>query len=165
MSIDKLSETETRVIQGEALMGIAHFVTQKTQLEVKLISHVTMVPVMNRDLYKQKKVKSQQDLKGIDQIVITDKNPSGASFGLLTDGKKWHILDSQFKRELILAGLGWGHMPLKSIERELKEKKLVALEYADIYSRDIDINLIRLKKHHFGPIAKKLWDDLISFHL
>ncbi len=165
MSVDILSETERRILLGEAQIGITHFLQDKSQLEIHLIGHVKMVPVMNRELYKQKKIKTQHDLQGIDQIVIGDKNPSGASFGLLSEGKKWRILDGQFKREIILAGLGWGHMPFRSVERELKEKKLIALEFAEVHSRDLAINLIRLKKHHFGPVAKKLWEDLISFHL
>ena len=165
MSFDILSEAERRVLGTETEMGITHFVTNKNLLEVVPISTISMVPVMNRDLFKEKKVKSQDDLKLIDQIVIGDKNVSGASFGLLEDGKKWRILDNNFKHEIILAGLGWGHLPLRNIERELKEKKLVILDFEDIHQRELTIHLIRLKKHHFGPVAKRLWDELISFHL
>jgi DNA-binding transcriptional LysR family regulator len=165
MSFDILSEAERRVIGEETEMGITHFVTNQNLLDVVPIASISMVPVMNRDLFKEKKVKSQNDLKLIDQIVIGDKNPSGASFGLLDDGKKWRILDTNFKREIIFSGLGWGHMPMRDIERELKEKKLVILEFEDIHPRELAINLIRSKKHHFGPVAKRLWDELISFHL
>lgn len=120
---------------------------------------------MNVELFKQKKIKNQDDLMDVEQIVFGDKNAQGASFGLLERGKKWRILDSNFKREIILAGLGWGHLPHNAIVQELKEKKLVILNFEDIHPRELDINLIRLKKQHLGPVAKSLWEDLISFQL
>jgi DNA-binding transcriptional LysR family regulator len=165
MSFDILSEAERKVLQGEVEMGITHFVKEPNLLDVVPYSTIKMIPVMNRDLYRERKVRSQDDLKLIDQIVIGDKNPSGgANFGLLHEGKKWRILDSFFKKELILAGLGWGHLPQKSVERELKEKTLVSLNFTDIHPRELSIYLIRLKKHRFGPVAKNLWQELITFH-
>lgn len=165
MCFDILSEAERRVLAQETQFGITHFVSEKKALEIVPITKVTMVPVMNREVYKDRKVKHQNDLLEIDQVVIADKNPTGASFGLLESGKKWRITDSNFKQEIILAGLGWGHMPLGAVEREIKEKKLIVLEFEDIHPRDLEINLIRLKKTQPGPVAKKLWDELISFHL
>ena len=165
MCFDILSEAERRVLTKETQFGITHFVTEQSALEIRPITSVTMVPVMNRELFKEKKVKSQLDLMNIEQIVVADKNPKGASFGLLENGKKWRLNDSNFKREIILAGMGWGHLPMSSIEREIKDKKIVILDFEDIHPRDLGIYLIRLKKHQLGPIAKKLWEELISFHL
>lgn len=165
MSLDLLSETERKVMDREIQIGITHFVSERTSLEIVPFTTVKMVPVMNRDLFEEKKVKNQNDLMEIDQVVIGDKNPKGASFGLLESGKKWRLLDNNFKREIILSGLGWGHLPQNTIEQELKEKKIVILDFEDIHPRDLDINLIRLRKQHFGPVAKKLWDELISFQL
>ena len=165
MCFDILSEAEHKVLSKETQFGITHFVTDSSVLEIHPITKVKMVPVMSRELYKERKVKSQNDLLLIDQIVVADKNPKGASFGLLDNGRKWRLNDSNFKHEIILAGMGWGHLPFSSIEREIKEKKIVILDFEDIHPRELEIYLIRLKKHQLGPIAKKLWDELISFHL
>lgn len=165
LSFDILSEAERKVTSKEALFGITHFVTEKSILELVPVTKVTMVPVMNRELYKEKKVKTQKDLLHIDQVVVGDKNPKGASFGLLDEGKKWRMTDNNFKQDIIFAGLGWGHLPMHTVEREIKEKKIIVLNFEDIHPRDLEIYLIRLKKHQFGPIAKKLWEELISFHL
>lgn len=163
LSFDILSETERRVLNKESQIGITNFVSDANSLEAIPITNVKMIPVMSRDLYKQKKVKRQSDLSEIDQIVVGDKNgPKGASFGLLDTGKKWRIKDNNFKRDIILAGLGWGHLPEHSIERELKEKKLVIINFEDIHPRDLEINLIRLKKNQMGIVAKSLWEELIS---
>lgn len=162
MGFEILSEAERRVLSREAQIGITHFISDNTALEIIPITTVKMIPVMSRELFKERKVKSQNDLNEIDQIVVGDKNGSrGASFGLLDEGKKWRISDSNFKRDIILAGLGWGHLPDHTISRELAEKKLIILDFEDIHPRELDINLIRLKKTQLGVVAKALWDELI----
>lgn len=164
LTFDILSEAERKVLARESLFGITHFLSHPEQLEVVPICTVKMIPVMNRSLYQERKVKSQADLSGITQIVVSDKNKNGASFGLLDDGKKWRLSDDNFKREIIMAGLGWGHLPLHRIEREIKEKKLTVLEFEDVHPRELDINLIRLKKAALGIVARKLWDELTTLH-
>lgn len=161
LGFDILSETERKVLAKEAQIGITHFLSDKNAFEILPITSVKMLPVMSRELYKERKVKNQNDLKEIDQIVIGDKNPKGgASFGLLDSGKKWRINEGNFKRDIILAGLGWGHLPDHTIEREIAEKKLVILDFEDIHPRELDINLFRLKKQQLGVVAKSLWEDL-----
>lgn len=164
LCFDILSEAERKVMSRESLFGVTHFLTENNQLEVVPITKVKMIPVMNKALYESKKVKKQNDLSEISQIVVSDKNKNGASFGLLDEGKKWRLVDNNFKRDIILAGLGWGHLPLHTIERELKEKKLVILDFEDIHPRDLAINLIRLKKAPLGIVAKSLWDELTALH-
>lgn len=160
LTFDILSEIERRVLEREAQIGITHFISDKNALEVVPVTTVKMVPVMSRELFKERKVKSQNDLMEIDQIVIGDKNPRGASFGLLDEGRKWRINDNNFKRDIIYAGLGWGHLPDHSIVRELAEKKLVVLEFEDIHPRELVINLIRHKRHQLGVVANLLWEEL-----
>ena len=164
LCFDILSETERKVLAREALFGITHFISDNPQLEIVPITKVKMIPVMSKTLHQAKKVRRQEDLSAISQIIISDKNKNGASFGLLDEGKKWRLVDGNFKQEIILAGLGWGHLPLHSIERELKEKKLIILDFEDIHPRDLDINLIRLKKIPLGIVAKSLWDELTALH-
>lgn len=166
LSLDILSEAERKVLNKTTQIGVSHFIHEPNSLEMVPITTVNMLPVMNKDLFKEKKVRHESDLQEIDQIVVRDKNgPKGVSFGLLEAGKKWQLLDANFKREIILAGLGWGHLPEQSIEREIKEKKLVVLNFDGVHPRELKVNLIRLKKQQLGPIAKKLWEELISFHL
>lgn len=164
LSFDILSETERKVLAKEALFGITHFLGNREQLEVVPICTVKMVPVMNKALYQAKKVKSQEDLAEITQIIVSDKSKNGATFGLLEEGKKWRLFDNNFKRDIILSGLGWGHLPLHTIEREIKEKKLAVIDFPDIHPRELDINLIRLKKTSLGIVARSLWDELTTLH-
>lgn len=163
LSMGILSEAEKKILERKAQIGITHFISDKNSLEIVPITSVKMIPVMEHSLFVSRKVKYQSDLKDIDQIVIGEKSSSkGSSFGLLDGGKKWRINDSYFKQDIILAGLGWGHLPEHLIERELKEKKLVVLNFEEIHPKELIIHLIRHKKHQFGVVTDKLWNELIS---
>lgn len=165
LGLDILSEAERRVLDRDAQIGVTHFLSEREALDILPISKIKMIPVMSRELNQERKVKNQAMLNDIEQIVVGDKaGGKGMSFGLLDGGKKWRISDSNFKREIIIAGLGWGHLPDHQIEREIKEKKLVILNFEEIHPRDLAIHLIRLKRHQLGPVAKTLWDELASLH-
>ncbi len=164
LSFEILSQTEKRVMNRESLFGITHFISDNSLLEVVPITRVRMLPVINRKLLEEKKVKRQEDLLELSQIVVSDKNKSGPNFGLLQEGKKWILSDANFKKDIIIAGMGWGHLPEHFIEREIKDKKLVILDFEDIHPRDLDIHLIRLKKVPLGIVAKSLWDQLTALH-
>jgi DNA-binding transcriptional LysR family regulator len=163
LGFDILSEAETRILNLEAQIGITHFITENSSLDIIPITSVEMVPVMSRELFKEKKVKSQNDLTTIDQVVVGDnKGEKGRSFGLLDNGKKWRIRDNTFKREIIMAGLGWEHLPMHLIAREIQEKKLVILKFEDIHPRELPINIIRHKQHRLGMVGKALWNELAA---
>jgi DNA-binding transcriptional LysR family regulator len=53
MCLDLLSEAERRVIAGETDIGITHFIKEYDALEIIPFSSVSMVPVINKDLYKK----------------------------------------------------------------------------------------------------------------
>lgn len=163
LGFEILSDAERKLLGREVQMAVTSFISEPELLETVPVTKMKMIPVISRELYKEKKVKSENDLLDIDQIVIMDKNgPKGTSFGLLENGKKWRIKDSTFKREIILAGLGWGHLPLHTIEREIAEKKIVVLDFENIKPRELEIKLIRLKKHNLGVIGLALWNELVA---
>src|SRR5690606_39131434 len=68
-----LSGSEEKVLGREADMGIAHFVTDYSSLEVIPFTSVKMIPVMSRELYEERKISSQSDLVEIDQIIAGDR--------------------------------------------------------------------------------------------
>lgn len=163
LGFEILSDAERKLLNREAQIAVTSFISEPDLIEAMPVTKMKMIPVMSRELYKEKKPKSEKDLLDIDQIVIMDKNgPKGMTFGLLENGKKWRLKDQNFKREIILAGLGWGHLPQHTIERELVEKKLVVLNFENIKPRELDIKLVRLKKHNLGVVGQALWNELVS---
>jgi DNA-binding transcriptional LysR family regulator len=66
------------------------------------------------------------------QIVVPDPSPltEGRDFGVLSPGT-WHVSDNEMKRVLILAGAGWGSLPLWLVERDLAKGRLVRIAVAE----------------------------------
>jgi len=66
------------------------------------------------------------------QIVAADPSPltEGRDFGVLSPGT-WCVGDNATKLALIIAGVGWGSLPLWLIQRELAEGQLVRLPAAE----------------------------------
>lgn len=65
------------------------------------------------------------------QIVLEDPSPlsQGRDFGVLSP-QTWRVSGQDTKHMLILAGLGWGRLPLWLVERDLAEGRLVRLPAA-----------------------------------
>ncbi len=165
LSFDILSEAESKVLTREAEIGVTHFLAHQEVLESIPITQVKMIPVISRELFQEKKIKHQSELLLIDQIVVGEKKKNtDVTFGLLEAGKRWRLSDPNFKRDIILAGLGWGHLPEHTIEREIQEGRLMILDFEDIHPRVLEVNLIRLKRVSLGKIARNLWDELSSLH-
>jgi len=56
--------------------------------------------------------------------------------------------------------MGWGHMPLHLIEKELRSGKLVSLEGRHFKRSRLDIVAARLRSRPVGPVAQALWHYL-----
>lgn len=62
------------------------------------------------------------------QIVLEDPTPlsEGRDFGVLSPGT-WRVSGQDTKHALILAGIGWGRLPLWAVERDVAEGRLIRI--------------------------------------
>jgi DNA-binding transcriptional LysR family regulator len=70
--------------------------------------------------------------------------------------------DVNFKKDVIIAGLGWGHMAEHTIVNELKAKKLTIMNFESIKPKELPIYLIRLRKQPMGIVSQALWSEMKS---
>jgi DNA-binding transcriptional LysR family regulator len=92
------------------------------------------------------------------QIVVPDPSPltEGRDFGVLSPGT-WHVSDNETKRALILAGTGWGSLPLWLIGRDLAEGRLVRIavdEFGPQGETFVRAYLAHRTDQPLGPAAK-----------
>ena len=96
------------------------------------------------------------------QCVIRDsgKTPAPRSYFVLDGARTCTVSDQMMKKEVILQGLGWGHMPDYLIADELAAGTLISL--ANRYFRGGVVRLVAARKigKPHGPIASKLWETL-----
>jgi DNA-binding transcriptional LysR family regulator len=96
------------------------------------------------------------------QCVIRDsaRNPSPRSYFVLEGARTCTVSDQMMKKEVILQGLGWGHMPDYLIVDEIADGRLIS--FANRYFRGGIAQLVAARKvgKPQGPIASKLWQAL-----
>ena len=61
------------------------------------------------------------------------------------------------KKEVILQGMGWGHMPRFLIEEELADGRLLSIAGNHFRESVIPLVVARRRDTPHGPIARKLW--------
>jgi len=96
------------------------------------------------------------------QCVIRDSaaSPWTRSYFVLEGARTCTVSDQMMKKEVILQGLGWGHMPDYLIAEELADGRLVS--FANRYFRGSVLQLTAARKvgKPHGPIASRLWQAL-----
>ena len=99
------------------------------------------------------------------QIVVPDPSPltEGRDFGVLSPGT-WRVSDNAVKHALIIAGVGWGSLPLWLVDRDLAEGRLVRIPAAEFGQRGE--TLVRAYLAHrtdqpLGPAARLVRQALL----
>lgn len=67
------------------------------------------------------------------QLVLTDRSDltAGREFGVMSP-LTWRLGDLFAKHAFLLKGLGWGGMPMYTVEQDLRESRLVRLSIEDV---------------------------------
>ncbi|WP_448097284.1 LysR family transcriptional regulator [Luteibacter yeojuensis] len=97
------------------------------------------------------------------QLVLTDRTAlsDGRSFGVLSP-LTWRLADMGAKHAFLVAGLGWGHMPLHMVRNELDEGSLVTLEVEGYNTRNMTLpmHVVYRKDSLPGPMARAFISQL-----
>ena len=101
--------------------------------------------------------------RGHVQIVLTDRSilTRDRDFGVQSD-KTWRIADLGAKHALLLAGLGWGHMPLAMVRDDLAAERLQRLELEGPGPGILPMQAIFPTNRLPGQAGRRFLDDLTS---
>ncbi|HEX7922171.1 MAG TPA: LysR family transcriptional regulator [Bradyrhizobium sp.] len=108
--------------------------------------------------------KSVADLADHLQIVLSDPTPlsEGRSFGVLSP-QICRVSNQDTKHAMILAGLGWGRLPLWQVARDLRDRRLVRVETGAL-GRNAALAMEAYLAHRLdeplGPAARTFADAL-----
>lgn len=149
-----------RLLAEEADLIIHHVDKADTRFEWIDLTKITLVPVAARG-YLEIPVTRQltpEQMRAYVQVIIRDsaRQPMRDYF-VIKDAPSWTVADQHTKKDLIVQGMGWGHMPLHLVQRELRSGKLVSLEGRHFKRSKLDIVAARLRGRPAGPVATALW--------
>jgi DNA-binding transcriptional LysR family regulator len=103
-------------------------------------------------------------MRDLVQCVIRDSaaRPAPRSYFVIEGTRRCTVSDQMMKREVIVQGLGWGHLPDYLVADDLAKGRLISI--ANRHFRGSTVELVaarKLGKPH-GPIACRLWDALAA---
>lgn len=91
------------------------------------------------------------------QLVLTDRSPltEGREFSVISR-RTWRLADVSSKQMLLIAGIGWGYMPLPMVRDDLQAGRLVRLDMPDAPEGDYALQVIHRSDTPPGPAASWL---------
>src|SRR5262249_38667862 len=95
------------------------------------------------------------------QIVLRDSAQGDSpSLNVLEGGLRWSVTDVAAKKEVILAGMGWGGLPEHVAADALASGELVALAVPEFQTDAMELFAMRRRDRAHGVVAGALWEGL-----
>ncbi|PHS20162.1 MAG: hypothetical protein COA86_02405 [Kangiella sp.] len=152
----------------EADIAIAPLFAEQSKEGLKsiVIGEVDLVPVVPSS-YQPAQVKQfflDRELHDFPQVVILDSAKQAMQYnhGVLETDKQWVVNNFNTKKEIILAGLGWGRIPRHMIIKELNSGLMIEIKTESVTTESYMIYATRLRGTQFGPVLNGLWQHLES---
>jgi DNA-binding transcriptional LysR family regulator len=93
------------------------------------------------------------------QCVIRDtaRRWPSRDYYLVEGARRWTVNDQVMKKQLILQGMGWGHMPVFMVADELRDGRLLSIAGKHLAGGEGEIVAARRRDRPHGPVANRLW--------
>jgi DNA-binding transcriptional LysR family regulator len=150
-----------RLLDGEADLILHHIDKSDTRLEHVTLCKVSVIPVVAPRFlaFPVSDDVTPEQMRDYVQCIIRDSSRHSAprDYFLVEGARSWTVSDQLMKKEIILQGMGWGHMPDFLVEKELRDGKLLSIKGRHFPGGETDIVAARLRNKPHGPVAGRLW--------
>ena len=130
-------------------------------MEAFPLMNVSILPVghCSYEPAKSKNLNSAMTMRNFVQVIVADssQNQKKQTLDVLPGGKHWIVTDFAAKKDIIMAGMGWGGLPEYLIHKELKRGVLVQLNVEGFEVRHAQLYAIRRTDKPVGVIGDALW--------
>ncbi|GJE29285.1 LysR family transcriptional regulator [Methylobacterium organophilum] len=159
LHVESLGAVTQYVNEGRAVIGITGPIeTGIDTMERIAVGSVEMVPVA-APLHPlaQASANLPGAVRDHVQLVLSDRSPltAGRDFAVLAT-HTWRLADLSAKHALLLAGIGWGSLPLPMIEADLAAGRLKRLAIPEAVQRRLAFSAIYRTDTPPGPAASWL---------
>ncbi|MCJ2185441.1 LysR family transcriptional regulator [Novosphingobium beihaiensis] len=163
LSFETLSAPWELLASGKADLILHHVRDGDARFETVHLRQVAVVPVAAPGFLPfPVAAATVERMRGLVQCVIRDSADSPAPHNyFVLDGARTYTVNSQMmKKEVILQGLGWGHMPDYLVFEELAAGSLIPITNKYFRGSKVELVAARQAGKPHGPIASKLWETL-----
>jgi len=153
-----------RLLDGDADL-ILHAVDKNDpRFEWLDVGKVRFVPVAAPGFlpFAVKRTIRQEDMRPFTQCIIRDsaRHSPGRPYYVIEGAHQCTVPDQQMKKQVILQGLAWGHLPDFLIAKELEKGSLVSLAGRYLTGSVEELVAARRAGRPHGPVADELWSYL-----
>jgi DNA-binding transcriptional LysR family regulator len=150
-----------RLFDNEADLIVHHIDKTDPRLEFIDLFAGTLLPVVAPNFlpFPISKGITPEQMRGHVQCVIRDTalRWPARDYYLIEGARTWTVSDQQMKKEIILQGMGWGHMPGFMIADELRDGRLLSIAGKHLRGGGGEIVAARRRDAPHGPVANRLW--------
>jgi DNA-binding transcriptional LysR family regulator len=162
LHFEAISGPWERLFDDEADLILHHIEKSDVRLEFMDLFPIAVMPVVAPGFLRFPISRSitPEQMRDYVQCVIRDtaRHSTPRDYFLIEGARHWTVSDQLMKKELILQGMGWGHMPRFLIERELRTGKLLSIAGKFFKGGRAELVAARLRHAPHGPVASRLWE-------
>ena len=150
-----------RLLDGEADLIIHHIDKSDTRFAFIDLLGVQVIPVVAPGFlpFGITDAITPEQMRDHVQCVIRDsaRHSPARDYFLIEGARQWTVSDQLMKKEIILQGMGWGHMPEYLVADELHDGRLLSIAGRFFAGGRAEIVAARRRNHPHGPVAQRLW--------
>jgi DNA-binding transcriptional LysR family regulator len=161
LHFEAISGPWERLFDDETDLILHHIDKADARLEYMDLFPVKLIPVVAPNFLRfpiTRKIAPEQ-MRDYVQCVIRDtaRHTTPRDYYLVEGARSWTVSDQLMKKQLILQGMGWGHLPRYLIEDELANGKLLSIAGEYFKGGQVELVAARRRDAPHGPIANRLW--------
>jgi len=161
LHFEALSGPWERLLDGEADLILHHVDKSDPRLEFVDLQAVQLIPVVAPGFlaFPISQAITPEQMRDYPQCVIRDtaRHTPGRDYFLVEGARSWTVSDQLMKREIILQGMGWGHMPDFLVAEDLRAGRLLSIAGRHLRGGQAELVAARRAATPHGPIAERLW--------
>jgi len=151
------------LLDGDVDLIIHHVDKSDSRYEYRDFCKVGVVPVVAPGFLEipVSRTLRYADLNGYTQCIIRDTSTHSEKLNrfVLDDVPHLTVGDQYTKKEVIVQGMAWGHMPLFLVEEEIRTGKLISIAGKYVKGVTREIVAARLSAAEKGIMAERLWQS------
>jgi DNA-binding transcriptional LysR family regulator len=161
---EAVSGPAERLLDGEADLILHGIDRRDPRLEWVELCEVPFVPVVAADFLPFPITRSitPEQMREFTQCVIRDtgRHSPAISHFILEGAHQYTMPDHLMRKEVILQGMAWGHMPRFLIEQELRDGQLRSIAGRHFPGSVERLVAARRRDSPHGPVATRLWQTI-----
>jgi DNA-binding transcriptional LysR family regulator len=161
LHFEAISGPWERLLDGEADLILHHIDKSDPRLDFIDLCAVQLVPVVapNFLAFPISDAITPGQMRDHAQCIIRDtsRHSPARDYFLIEGARSWTVSDQLMKREIILQGMGWGHMPGFLIEHDLRASRLLSIAGRHLRGGRAELVAARRADKPHGPVADRLW--------